>query len=162
MIAEQGGHMADDSPKSATKFAVHGVMKNPARADIDIGSHRVVIDEPKIRGGTDQGPTPTEMLAASLVGCTNVIVNRIAEQNAIKIHALSIALETTCDFRGVLGIATVERPFVRMDLTITMTTDADDISVALLKRELPKRCPVNVALRAAGTDVIESWNVMAP
>ena len=49
-----------------------------------------------------------------------------------------------------------------MDLTITMTTDADAASVALLRRELPKRCPVDVALRAAGTELVETWNVMAP
>ncbi len=154
--------MADNSPISATKFSVHGVMENAARTNIDIGSHHVVIDEPKVRGGTDQGPTPTEMLAASLIGCTNVVVNRIAEQNGIKIRTMSIGLETTCDFRGVIGIAEVDRPFVRMDLTITMTTDADAASVALLRRELPKRCPVDVALCAAGTELVETWNVMAP
>ena len=91
-----------------------------------------------------------------------MIINRIAEQNGIKIHAMAIELETTCDFRGVIGLAEVERPFTRMDLSITMTTDADHISVELLKRELPKRCPVNVALRAAGTELVETWNVMAP
>lgn len=154
--------MAEKSPINATKFTVQGVMKNAARTDINIGAHRVVIDEPKNRGGTDKGPTPTEILAASLVGCSNVIINRIAEQNGIKIHTMAIELETTCDFRGVIGLAEVERPFTRMDLSITMTTDADHVSIELLKRELPKRCPVNVALRAAGTELVETWNVMAP
>ena len=148
-------------PKNTVKFSVYGTMKNSTRSDIEIGSHRAVIDEPKIRGGTDKGPTPTEMLAASLVGCTNVIVNRIAEQNDIKIHTMSIALETTFDVRGALGIAEIGTPFVRMDLSITMTTDADYVSVEMLKRELRKRCPVNAALRAAGTELIETWNVMA-
>ena len=134
-------------PKNTVKFSVYGTMKNSTRSDIEIGLHRAVIDEPKIRGGTDKGPTPTEMLAASLVGCTNVIVNRIAEQNDIKIHTMSIALETTFDVRGALGIAEIGTPFVRMDLSITMTTDADYVSVEMLKRELRKRC-VAAAIRA--------------
>ena len=157
--------MAADSTqstgKTTTKFSVRGVMKNAARTDIELGGHRVTIDEPKIRGGTDKGPTPTEMLAASLVGCTNVIVNRIAEQNGIRIHNLSVELETTFDVRGALGIAEVATPFVRMDLLIMLTTDADYVSLELLKRELPMRCPINVALRAAGTEIVETWNVMA-
>ena len=153
--------MAGDWARNTTKFAVRGVMKNAARTDIDLGAHRVTIDEPNIRGGTDKGPTPTEMLAASLVGCTNVIVNRIAEQNDIRIHSLSVELETTFDVRGALGVAEVAIPFPRMDLLIVLTTDADYVSVELLKRELPKRCPVNVALRAAGTEIVETWNVLA-
>lgn len=36
---------------------------------IDIRSHRVVVDQPTDAGGDDSGPTPTELLVASLAAC---------------------------------------------------------------------------------------------
>ena len=38
------------------------------------GGHSLVVDEPEDRGGTDTGPRPTQLLAASLAGCTAITV----------------------------------------------------------------------------------------
>jgi putative redox protein len=38
--------------------------------EIEIREHRLIADEPEDRGGTDTGPKPTELLAASLASCT--------------------------------------------------------------------------------------------
>ncbi|HET7874710.1 MAG TPA: hypothetical protein VFN71_04225 [Methylomirabilota bacterium] len=36
------------------------------RMETQIGSHRVMVDEPVDKGGTDTGPTPTELVLAAL------------------------------------------------------------------------------------------------
>ncbi len=36
------------------------------------------MDEPETRHGTDLGPSPLDTLVASLAGCTNVLLNKIA------------------------------------------------------------------------------------
>src|SRR5206468_4176954 len=42
--------------------------------EIEMGEHRVIADEPEATGGRDQGPTPTELLAASLASCTAITI----------------------------------------------------------------------------------------
>ncbi len=36
------------------------------KAEVRVGSHRLVADEPVDKGGGDGGPTPTELLLAAL------------------------------------------------------------------------------------------------
>jgi uncharacterized OsmC-like protein len=37
---------------------------------VAVGGHQLTIDQPATAGGDDQGPTPLQLLAASLVACT--------------------------------------------------------------------------------------------
>ena len=50
------------------------------RHEVEIGRHEVVADEPEDRGGTDTGPNPQELLAASLASCTAVTMEMYAER----------------------------------------------------------------------------------
>jgi putative redox protein len=47
---------------------------------VDIGSHELVADEPKDSGGTDRGPNPQELLAASLASCTAITMEMYARR----------------------------------------------------------------------------------
>jgi putative redox protein len=49
--------------------------------DVEIeGGHVVRLDEPTAAGGTDTGPSPTRLLAASLAGCTAITIEMYAER----------------------------------------------------------------------------------
>ena len=49
--------------------------------DVEIeGGHMLRIDEPTAAGGTDSGPSPTRLLAASLAGCTAITIEMYAER----------------------------------------------------------------------------------
>lgn len=39
------------------------------RFELQVRGHRLLCDQPPGRGGTDQGPTPTELFVASLAAC---------------------------------------------------------------------------------------------
>jgi putative redox protein len=41
---------------------------------IDVRHHQVTADEPVEHGGDDEGPTPQELLAASLASCTAITI----------------------------------------------------------------------------------------
>ena len=47
---------------------------------IQIGSHRITADEPADHGGTDAGPSPQELLAASLASCTAITMEMYANR----------------------------------------------------------------------------------
>lgn len=46
--------------------------------DIEIRDHHLVADEPKEGGGSDAGPSPQELLAASLASCTAITIEMYA------------------------------------------------------------------------------------
>lgn len=50
------------------------------KQDIEIGGHRLTADEPADHGGTDAGPSPQELLAASLASCTAITMEMYANR----------------------------------------------------------------------------------
>jgi putative redox protein len=47
---------------------------------VEMGNHRLIADEPEGEGGTDQGPSPQELLAASLASCSAVTLEMYANR----------------------------------------------------------------------------------
>jgi putative redox protein len=48
--------------------------------DVELRGHRLVADEPEEQGGDDKGPTPQELLAASLAACTAITIEMYARR----------------------------------------------------------------------------------
>jgi putative redox protein len=47
---------------------------------IEVRQHELTADEPPDNGGADQGPTPQELLAASLAACTAITIEMYADR----------------------------------------------------------------------------------
>jgi putative redox protein len=60
----------------ATARRENGTLKH----DVEIRGHRLLADEPKDHGGEDAGPSPQELLAASLASCTAVTIEMYAQR----------------------------------------------------------------------------------
>ncbi len=61
---------------------------------IDVRQHQLVADEPAEQGGEDEGPTPEELLAASLASCTAITIEMYAKRKGWDIGPV----EVECDF----------------------------------------------------------------
>jgi putative redox protein len=61
------------------------------------GGHTLVVDEPTDRGGTDTGPRPTQLLAASLAGCTAITVEMYAERKGWDVGAIEVDVDVAYD-----------------------------------------------------------------
>ena len=84
---------------------------------IEIGDHELVADEPLDAGGADEGPAPTQLLAASLASCTSVTIALYADRKEWDIEGL----EVTVDFPGTPGRG---EP-ARFDVEVTLPEGLD-------------------------------------
>jgi putative redox protein len=66
--------------------------------DVEIeGGHVVRVDEPADAGGTDTGPSPTRLLAASLAGCIAITVEMYAERTGWDLGAIEVEVDVGYD-----------------------------------------------------------------
>jgi putative redox protein len=64
--------------------------------EVDIeGGHTIVVDEPHVSGGTDTGPSPGRLLAASLASCTAVTMEIYAERKGWDVGAVEVDVDAT-------------------------------------------------------------------
>ena len=154
--------MVNVKPKTIVTMKLEGSCPTHSRTDVAVRDQKITIDEPEVRGGTNQGPSPTETMLASLIGCTNVITRKIAAKNGIQIDALSVDLEATFDRRGVTLVEDVEVPFPEITLRIDVTTGADEAAIEVLRTDLEKFCPVSKVIRRSGSKLTEVWTIIRP
>ena len=67
---------------------------------VDIGHHSLTADEPEATGGTDAGPTPQELLAASLASCTAITIEMYAERKGWDIGEVTVDVDYEPAQRG--------------------------------------------------------------
>ena len=67
---------------------------------VKIRSHDLEVDEPTDTGGTDAGPSPQELLAASLASCTAVTMEMYAARKGWDIGGVEVACDYTPAERG--------------------------------------------------------------
>lgn len=60
--------------------------------DVTIRGHRLVADEPEDKGGDDNGPVPTELLAAALASCTAITVEMYADRKGWDLSELRVSV----------------------------------------------------------------------
>ena len=60
---------------------------------VDVRGHRVQVDQPTEAGGTDTGPTPTELFAASLATCVAFYAGRYLHRHGLPRSGLRVRAE---------------------------------------------------------------------
>ena len=141
---------------------IHGSCPTHARSDISTRDVESVIDEPTERGGTNLGLTPTETLVAALIGCTNVISNKIAHKMGLEFESMTVDAAAQLDRRGVTLEEEIDVPFPEITLRINVKTTASEADVQKVSDELKKFCAIAKVIRQSGTEINEIWTVEKP
>lgn len=114
--------------------------------EIDIeGGHTLVVDEPAALGGTDTGPSPGRLLAASLASCTAVTIEMYAERKGWEIGAVEVEVEATYDESGHIAKS--------YELTVKLPPGLDEEQRQRLFKVAAK-CPVHKVLSGEATIAI--------
>ncbi|HET9719670.1 MAG TPA: OsmC family protein [Solirubrobacteraceae bacterium] len=77
--------------------------RSPSRSfthNIDIRSHHLTVDEPREREGHDEGPSPQELLAASLASCTAITMEMYAKRKGWDLGKVEVCVDYTPAERG--------------------------------------------------------------
>jgi putative redox protein len=70
------------------------------RQQVRIREHELTADEPKSTGGEDSGPSPQELLAASLASCTAVTMEMYAARKGWEIGEVTVDVDYEPAHRG--------------------------------------------------------------
>ena len=103
---------------------------------IEMRQHRLIIDEPEDKGGTDRGPMPAELLAASLGSCTAITMEMYAARKEWGLGSVEVAVDFT--------EATVDDP-PTFDVRITLGAQLSEENRDRLLT-IAGKCPVHKAL----------------
>src|SRR5919199_3781950 len=68
--------------------------------DVEVREHHVTADEPNDVGGHDEGPSPQELLAASLASCTAVTMEMYAKRKGWELDGIEVDCQYTPADRG--------------------------------------------------------------
>ena len=115
--------------------------------EVGNGRHTWFADEPVDLGGTDEGPTPYEMLLGSVAACTGITLSMYAKRKGIELHSVSVRYTyeklhaDDCGFceseaEGFIDTVTSE-VFVEGDFTEEQRQRLAEVAV---------RCPVHKTL----------------
>jgi putative redox protein len=102
---------------------------------LSIRGHELTVDEPESAGGTDTGPNPQELLAASLASCTAITIEMYAERKGWTVGAVEVEVDHSSDAPG----------HARFDVLIKIPESLPDEQQERL-REIAGKCPVHRAL----------------
>jgi putative redox protein len=104
--------------------------------ELEVRDHKLVADEPEEDGGEDLGPSPQELLAASLASCTAITMEMYARRKGWNTDGLEIDVDYTPADRG--------SP-TRFNLVMRMPAHLSEEQVEKL-RVIAAKCPIHRTL----------------
>jgi putative redox protein len=77
------------------------------RFELQVRGHRLLCDQPLAHGGTDQGPTPTELFVASLAACVGFYARRFLARHHLDTAGLRVQADFTMSTDRPARVATI-------------------------------------------------------
>jgi putative redox protein len=104
--------------------------------ELKVRDHKLTADEPKEDGGDDAGPSPQELLAASLASCTAITIEMYAQRKGWNTDGLEVDVDYTPADRG--------SP-TRFNMVMRMPAHLSEEQVEKL-RVIAAKCPIHRTL----------------
>jgi putative redox protein len=118
------------------KATAHRISTTAFTHRIDVRQHQLTADEPTEHGGDDEGPSPQELLAASLASCTAVTVEMYAKRKGWDLGPVEVHVEYTAAERGCP---------TKFSLALRLSNGCTEEQVERL-RVIAAKCPVHRTL----------------
>ncbi|MEX2194583.1 MAG: OsmC family protein [Thermoleophilaceae bacterium] len=106
------------------------------RNEVQVRTHELVADEPVEEGGEDAGPSPQELLAASLASCTAITMEMYAKRKGWEIGEVVVDVDYEPAQRGSV---------TKFDMVIRLPKELPDEQRERLL-QIAAKCPVHRTL----------------
>ena len=145
-MSEQTGGTGSSSKAGAPRSVeVYGDVGGFAQ-EILIGPHRLVADEPTDMGGTDEGPTPYDLLLAALGTCTSMTVALYARRKSWPLEGVTARLQhSRIHAIDCAECETKEGKIDRIELNVEFAGQLSNEQRSKLL-EIARKCPVHRTL----------------
>jgi putative redox protein len=127
-------------------------------ASVEVGQHRLVVDEPIDVGGGDEGPNPYDLLLAALGACTVITVQLYAQRKSWPLEGVEVHLSHERVYAQDCAECETHEGFVARitkSLALHGPLDADQRQRLA---DIAKRCPVQQTLTR---EIVVNQNLVA-
>jgi uncharacterized OsmC-like protein len=134
-----------DNCKVPVKVKVKGESQSSTRLSVSSGEFNMIIDEPKQMGGSNQGPSPIQVLLMALAGCLNVTAHEVANQQNLPLTSLSIEIDGSLDACTFLGCSTENRAgfdSINVQINADFSYEVNQEIIDNWIKQTEIRCPV--------------------
>lgn len=106
---------------------------------VEARNHRMIIDQPTDKGGTDEGMNPLEIFLSALGSCVGMYTKLYCQNAGIEIKDLELSISSNL---------TTEKPlrFQEIDVKISLEEDIEERKQALLN--FVNNCPVHNTIKS--------------
>lgn len=118
------------------------------RTEVEAGPHAWVLDEPVDAGGGGEGPTPYDMLASALGGCTAMTLHFYAKREKLPLEGVDVVVTHDRQHARDCADCTTTQGFIhhfRVAIRLHGTLDDEQRQRLLV---IAGRCPVAKTLQA--------------
>jgi putative redox protein len=117
--------------------------------ELEIREHRLTADEPPSKGGEDKGPSPTELLAASLASCTAITIELYADRKEWELGAVEVDVDWPDAIEGGTKLE------VEIRIPVELTDEQRDRLLVIAGH-----CPVHRLLESNDVEISDSLELL--
>ena len=126
-------------------YSVTSTLTEGPRSHTPICDHELILDQPKMAGGTDQGPTPIDAFLATIGSCLGTIARIVAKQEKITLDKMEFTVSGEIDLDILLGRSDEGRAgFTSINVeALIESPDLNEEEKHAFLQEVDRRCPVS-------------------
>jgi uncharacterized OsmC-like protein len=138
---------------------IEGISETASKINLKAGKFTLTIDEPANMGGTDEGPSPIQVLLMALAGCLNMTGHTVAKEQGLVLKQMKISIEGNMDAAHFMGYITNNRAGFE-NINVNIETKFEGLVTKLQRQkwlnETERRCPVTDNMKTQTKIVINS------
>ena len=141
---------------SIKSIQVAFTMGNKYAMEGKIRDHTVLIDQPKMSGGDEKGPTPLEYQLVAVAGCIGAIARIIASQRKLPLRGMEVQVSGDLNVDFLLGRTKEGRAgFTGIKVLVKIDADMSLEEKKKFLHEVDERCPISESLIHATPVTVE-------
>jgi len=134
-----------DACAMQVKVHVKGESENATKMNVRAGKFKMIVDEPENMGGTNEGPSPVQMLLTALAGCLNVTGYQVAKEHDLDLKKMTITIDgdmNPCTFMGCSFDERAGFQAIKVNVNPVFGKEVSKELITKWLQETEARCPV--------------------